>query len=162
MKKLLFWLLPIGWIGVIFYSSSQPYDNQDVRPLLENQLNLRFLEPMLNNIVFSYNQTEVSVDHLGLAGFIEFFLRKGAHVGVYFILACLFYLAFSKTLPKMGRINLVFAFVTTVSYAGLDEWHQSFTPNRTPYWGDVVLDAVGAFLAVLCIISINHWKKRRS
>lgn len=34
-----------------------------------------------------------------------------------------------------------------VSYAGLDEWHQSFVPLREPSVRDVMIDSAGALLA---------------
>lgn len=148
-------------MGLIFYSSSQPYQNQDIKPLLQNRFDFTFLEPAVENIAFTYHQTEISVANLGLLRFIEFFIRKGAHVAVFFVLACLFYYAFRKTFPHWGDLNLAWAFVSTVTYAGLDEWHQGFTPNRTAYWGDVVLDAFGALIAVIVIYLWLTWKKSR-
>jgi VanZ family protein len=38
-----------------------------------------------------------------------------------------------------------------VTYAGLDEWHQSFVPLREPRVRDVVIDATGAFLAQVLV-----------
>lgn len=162
VKKLIYWLFPIAWIGVIYYSSAQPYQNQDIKPLLNERLKLNFLEPIVENISFSYNQTEVSVTNLGLDGFVEFFIRKGAHIGVFFILALLFYLALRKSFPNLEKLNVFISFVLTVSYAGLDEWHQSFTPNRTAYLGDVVLDAMGALLAVCSLFIWISYRNYRS
>lgn len=48
MAKYMYWLLPIGWMGVIFYSSAQPYEQQDVKPLLEGTFDLSFLVPYLD------------------------------------------------------------------------------------------------------------------
>jgi VanZ family protein len=38
-----------------------------------------------------------------------------------------------------------------VSYAGLDEWHQSFVPLREPRVRDVIIDAIGALLAQVLV-----------
>lgn len=161
MKKFLYWLLPIGWMGVIFLSSSTPYEKQDVKPLLNNVEFLRFLEPYLQPISFVYNQSVVSVDHLGLAGFLEFFLRKGAHVGVFFLLLDFLYIAFRKTTELSFNRAVAFSFFITVAYAVTDEIHQGFTPNRTPYLGDVLLDSIGALLAASLLTVIRKYQMRQ-
>jgi VanZ family protein len=38
-----------------------------------------------------------------------------------------------------------------VSYAGLDEWHQSFVPLREARFRDVLIDSTGALLAQLLV-----------
>ncbi|SDQ24864.1 VanZ family protein [Virgibacillus salinus] len=157
MKKYFFWLLPISWMGIIYYSSAQPYEDQDVKPLLTNMVDLSFLTPFVDWISFTYHHSEVSVAVLGTAGFVEFFLRKGAHVGVFFVLMCLFYIALNRSCDMKFRSLITISFCLTVAYAGLDEFHQGFTANRTPYLGDVVLDGVGAALATICLMLVK-WK----
>lgn len=162
MGKWLYWLLPLGWMGIIFYSSAQPYQNQDIRPLLGDFLDLSLLKPILAGISFSYNGSEVSVAAQGVAGFLEFFIRKGAHVGVYFVLCCFFYLAVRKSASFRMRTSLAISFFGTVAYAITDEIHQSFTSNRTPYSGDIVLDSVGALAVVGCLWLFHQWKMPRT
>ncbi|MGJ9457638.1 VanZ family protein [Oceanobacillus sp. CF4.6] len=162
MKKYLYWLLPMGWMGIIFYSSATPYEQQDIKPLMGSLIDFSFLEPFVGWISFTYNHSLVNVDVLGINGFIEFFIRKGAHVTVFFLLACFFYIAFRKSTDFRIEIRLLFSFLLTVIYAVLDELHQGMTPNRTPYAGDVMLDSIGALIAVFCIISINWFGKRRN
>ena len=41
----------------------------------------------------------------------------------------------------------LYTLLIAVTYAGLDEWHQSFVPLREPRVRDVVIDATGALLA---------------
>ena len=45
----------------------------------------------------------------------------------------------------------VMTLLIAVSYAGLDEWHQSFVPLREPRVRDVIIDAIGALLAQLLV-----------
>ncbi|MFB4167816.1 VanZ family protein [Virgibacillus sp. JSM 102003] len=157
MKKYIYWLLPIGWMGIIYYSSAQPYEDQDVKPLLKSSFDLSFLTPLVDWISFTYHHSEVSVAELGTAGIVEFFLRKGAHVGVFFVLMCLFYIALRSTCDMKFLPLIIISYSLTIAYAGLDEFHQGFTANRTPYIGDVVLDGVGAAIAALCLLLIK-WK----
>ncbi|RCW74738.1 VanZ family protein [Saliterribacillus persicus] len=161
MKRLLVWLYPIGWMGLIFYSSDQPYQKQDIKPFMDEYINLAFLEPVLNKMNFTYHNTEVSLEALGVKGIVEFFIRKGAHVTVFFVLTLLFYYAMKQTSQKNWAKLMLYAFIFTVIYAGLDEWHQGLTPNRTPYFGDVLLDTFGGLIAVLVIISFKKIKSIR-
>ena len=70
---------------------------------------------------------------------LELLLKKGAHLGVYAVLAIL--LAYAIAVPRYGRRV---AFALAVLYAISDEFHQSFTPGRTPHAADVLIDAAGA------------------
>ncbi|MFD1849034.1 VanZ family protein [Oceanobacillus bengalensis] len=158
MKKILYWLLPVGWMGIIFISSSTPYENQDIKPLLGSFIDFSFLEPLVSWITFTYNQSLVSVDALGINGFIEFFIRKGAHFGVFFVLLCLFYFAIVKTTHLTYKKAIFISFLLSVAYAITDELHQGMTPNRTPYVGDVIIDSIGAGIAILCISILRWWK----
>ncbi|MFZ3576892.1 VanZ family protein [Virgibacillus sp. DJP39] len=161
MIKYKYWLLPVLWMGVIYYSSATPYEEQDIKPFLSDTIDLSFLVPLFDWITFQYHNSEVSVSVLGIEGFIEFFVRKGAHVTVYFILFSLFFLAIKKTLSVSLSKTLVFSMVFTSMYAILDEFHQGFTQNRTPYIGDVGLDLFGAAMAMAFIILICTWKRKR-
>ncbi|WP_404454341.1 VanZ family protein [Virgibacillus necropolis] len=161
MKKYTYWLLPICWMGVIFYSSSTPYQEQDIKPFMSEYLDFSFLIPIVEGISFSYHHSQVSVAALGINGFIEFFVRKGAHVSVYLILMCLFYLACKQTLRISFKARLAISFILTSLYAVTDEIHQGFTQNRTPYAGDVGLDVFGALIALVAIVFINNLIKRR-
>ncbi|MFD1039952.1 VanZ family protein [Virgibacillus byunsanensis] len=161
MRKFNYWLLPLTWMGVIFYSSGQPYEEQDIKPMLADAIDLSFLVPLVDWVSFSYHKSEVSVNALGINGFIEFFVRKGAHVLVFSILMCLFFIALRKSTDVQFNVNIIISFFLTVAYAGLDEFHQGLTPNRTPYVGDVLLDSFGAGIAV-CLIVLLYWKKSRA
>ena len=48
---------------------------------------------------------------------------------------------------RPGRLAL--AFLLTLIYAGLDEWRQSFVPERSASLLDLVLDLAGAAIGVL-------------
>lgn len=159
MRKLFYWLISFFWIIIIFYSSAQPYEKQDIKPLLTNSIDLSFLVPIFDWVSFTYHRSEVSINALGVEGFIEFFIRKGAHFTVYFILVCLLYFALKKSTSISNSGNIIISFFLAVAYAGIDEYHQSFTANRTPYFGDVILDAFGAFVACVCLHAL-HKRKR--
>ncbi|WP_257350233.1 VanZ family protein [Pseudalkalibacillus decolorationis] len=148
MKKfILYWLPVLIWVGIIFYSSSQPYQEQDIKPFLSDQIPLDWVSGLFGNLEFDYAGEEVSVDQLGEAGFVEFFLRKLAHLSVYFILFLLIYRAIFCT-TKIKYIKTT-ALLLSFIYAASDEFHQGFTANRSPYTEDVLLDTVGIIIGAL-------------
>ncbi|WP_226037116.1 VanZ family protein [Aquibacillus saliphilus] len=155
MGKWIYWVLPLSWMGVIYYSSSQPYQEQDIKPMLSNFVDLSFLDNYVSWIKFTYHQSEVSAAALGVNGLVEFFIRKGAHVTVFLVLMLLVYVALVKTISKSRNLLILIALLSTICYAALDEIHQGFTPNRTPFLGDVVLDSVGALLGVGIILVVR-------
>lgn len=161
MRKYVYSLLPFIWMGIIFYASAQPYEKQNIQPLLANKMDLSFLQPYVEWMSFTYNQSIVSVEKLGVEGFIEFFIRKGAHVFVFFVLCCLFYVALKEVIKITFFWNLVISLVLTIVYACFDEFHQGFTENRTSYIGDVVLDGFGAVLSVICISGVAYFVRKR-
>ena len=79
---------------------------------------------------------------------LSFFLRKGAHMTCYFVLAALLLAACSsfgiKQWKKAGLVLLSCAVL-----AGLDEYHQTFVQGRSGALSDVGIDLLGATAAVL-------------
>jgi VanZ family protein len=85
-------------------------------------------------------------------------LRKIAHLTEFFILAFLLFRAY-QSYGVNFRQALVFALAAAVGAAGFDEWHQSFTPGRTPSLIDVGVDSFGAILFIgLKIIETKNIK----
>lgn len=74
-------------------------------------------------------------------------VKKAGHAVLYGVLAWLYRGALQGDGPPSGRARLL-AFGLAVLYAVTDEIHQSFVPGRTPSPWDVVIDGVGAALAV--------------
>lgn len=139
-------------MAMLFYSSSMPYTQQNTKPLLASVLSARPFESALSSVAFMYSDALVSVETVGYYGFIEFFIRKAAHFFSFFVLgyAWLFGL---RGKMKDKWLALVVTVIICVSYAALDEFHQSLTPNRTPLIEDVILDISGALSGmVVCLL----------
>ena len=86
-RKWLFWIPVLLWMGLIFYSSAQPYKKQDMRSDIEQYVNVEFVKEHFSWVSIDYGGgTPVSIANKGVGGFIEFFLRKGAHFMVFFML----------------------------------------------------------------------------
>ncbi len=81
------------------------------------------------------------------SGKIEHYVRKLAHVTEYFILAVS--VAFPLYVYGLRGIALVLvAGIFCVSFAGLDEYHQSFVAGRSPSKRDVLIDSIGVILGI--------------
>lgn len=155
LKKLYYWLPPIFWAGVIFFASSQPYEQQDLRSTLSDRFNLEIVENVFGEAGFTYAGSEISIAARGVEGFVEFFIRKGAHVAGYLILGFLVYRLLNHYFQK--RLYMFFSALSIViMYATLDEIHQYFTPNRTALVEDVILDSVGGLIGILLAQLIYH------
>ncbi|WP_215113344.1 VanZ family protein [Exiguobacterium sp. s63] len=141
------------WIALIliglFLSSATPYSDQSIVSPLE-RFNWTWIEPTLANVQFDYAGKEISLDTLGTAGLIEFFMRKTAHVVTFLVLGALFVRAISRTNLHAG-LNLLFAWALVNTVAIFDEYHQSLTPERTALLEDVLLDSTGAAAGVVLI-----------
>lgn len=91
------------------------------------------------------------------SGWLDYGLKKGAHITVYGLLA----LAFRFALDDGNRLSATqrtrLAFVLTLLYAISDEWHQSFTPRRQPRLMDIGYDTLGALLALACWRLRGQW-----
>lgn len=154
MKKiLLYWLPVLLWMGIIFYASSQPYEKQDLRPALAANLDLSIIENLFSSITFHYAGDEISIQALGAAHFLEFFIRKAAHFLTYFVLGFLLYRALSYHFLN-NRLTFMSSWFLTILYAISDEVHQSFTPNRTPHVEDVMIDAAGGLIGITLALFI--------
>ncbi|MFD1736960.1 VanZ family protein [Bacillus salitolerans] len=149
LRMSLYWLPMLIIAGTIFWFSSQPYQHQDVRPLLGEYVSKEWIVQKFSWVEFTYAGREISVRNLTPMTFVEFFIRKGAHVGVFFILGFFTCRAMYFT---FSRKKIVPSLVTTalfiILYATMDEIHQHFTGDRTPLINDVMLDSVGGMLGI--------------
>ena len=80
-------------------------------------------------------------------GFWDILVEKGGHMAGYALLA-VSYLHALNNVQAIKPIRFVAAFCLTVLYAISDEWHQGFTPGRTPSFLDVIIDGVGGLIGI--------------
>lgn len=141
-RKLKYWLPVILWMGFIFWMSTEEFTAQNTS---------LFIEPIIRFLLPGASQHAVDVIHD--------FIRKGGHVGEYFILGLLLFRAFrSGSKARYPLRWAAFALGIVILYASTDEFHQSFVPGRTPSPIDVGIDSVGGILAqVVCV----GWQRRR-
>lgn len=53
---------------------------------------------------------------------------------------------------KAGFLVIIFSLIFSVSYAILDEIHQSYVPGRTSSQFDIFADASGSLIGILAVI----------
>ncbi|MFD0697840.1 VanZ family protein [Paenibacillus sp. GCM10027628] len=157
LKQFLLYVLPIIlWFGLIFALSSQSYQEQDIKPILKKELSDKTITNHFAGTSFSYGSHLISIKADGAFGFIEFFIRKSAHLLVYSVLGMLIARLFkSLTHWRLSRSYFCSVLICAV-YAATDEFHQSFVPGRTALVTDVVLDTCGAALGILLYLSISQ------
>lgn len=114
---------------------------------------------MLHKFIYLYSPVLVwmififwlsSIPHLQATSnpFWNFVTRKSAHISEFGILGILLYRAF-------GFKKTYLAVLIALLYAGSDEYHQSFVPQRVGVLSDIIYDLSGILLG----IGVVKWKK---
>lgn len=85
----------------------------------------------------------------------DFYIRKAAHIGEYFILAILYFYAFTKSTSLSRPKRLLFTLILAVIYAITDEFHQTFVFDRTGKIVDVFIDGMGVLAATT---ALRFWR----
>ena len=90
----------------------------------------------------------------------QFYIRKTAHFTEYLLLGVS--VAFPLYVYGLRGIWLViFAGGFCITFAGLDEFHQSFVAGRSPQKRDVVIDSCGVLIGVV-LTRIVCWMGRKT
>ncbi|GAF65009.1 hypothetical protein BTS2_1906 [Bacillus sp. TS-2] len=149
--------LLVSLISVLVYSSSQSYSSQDIRPYLDS-LSLEWLIPIVGEIEFTYGEQHVSVNNYGISGFVEFFVRKGAHLVLFAGMGFLLY-SFFFFFKNKRRFSFLISLFLIILIATVDEARQLLNPDRTGSYQDVILDSVGGLLGISFALIL--WKKHK-
>jgi VanZ family protein len=150
-------------MAILFFSSSQTYQQQSQVGTINKWLDSQPFREQLQGIAFEYGGKEISIQANGYSKFIEFFVRKGAHFFTYFLLGGSWFIGLVPRIKGLFLTGVV-SCLAAAGYAGLDEFHQMATGGRTPLFQDVALDTLGALTAVvLCLLvfGLKKTKKRR-
>lgn len=96
----------------------------------------------------------------GEASVVKSFLHNGAHILAYGALAAAWWTLLVRRVqpPYLG----VAAWGLSLAYGVVDELHQAVVPGRTCSVTDLGSDAVGAWLAILCLCWLHQqqWRAR--
>ncbi len=129
-----YWLPPLFWMALIWGLSS------DVGSSAQTS---RFLVPLLTWLFPWATPGQIALGH-GL-------VRKLGHVVEYAALAALWFRALRGERRLALPISAWTALAVSVAWAILDELHQSTVVSRTASATDVMIDAVGATLALFTL-----------
>jgi VanZ family protein len=128
------WWPAFAWASFIFIMSTESFSAQHTA---------RFIEPILRWLMPSLTDAQFVLIH--------YVIRKAAHFTEYVMFSLLLYRGVRGGGRGWHWTWGLAAFSIATGYAALDEIHQLFVTSRhaSPY--DVMIDAVGALLAVAAI-----------
>ena len=149
IRRVVFLILCIIWMGIIFYMSSKSGD--DSSGMSHGLVNfVTGIFPFLKVIPFEI---------------LNFLIRKGAHFTEYGLFA-LWIIGFLWTFDAV-RDRYVALGVAAVGfcafYAATDEVHQGFVSGRSPKFTDVIIDSSGALtFSIICLVIMYVIKRKTS
>ncbi|MDE6882382.1 MAG: VanZ family protein [Lachnospiraceae bacterium] len=137
-------ILAVLWMAVIFGFSAQPKEESG---MVSEEVSERLLN--VTGWFFHLNIDEERVHEAARA--LERYVRKGAHMTEFAVLAVLLYLWIGRW--RMSRLRQYgIAVMLAILYAGSDEFHQLFVEGRAGLVSDVVVDGTGAVLGLALFI----------
>jgi len=169
------WIIALLIIGLLFFLSSIP--SLRVVPLIKqaNQLLVRydltvtrFAQWIASRLPMEPNELRplerISNDFYRYARenpvIIEFFLRKIAHVIIFFMITLALFLVAHQYIRR-SSLAVFTSFMGGGLLAFLDEYRQTFVDGRFGSWIDVMIDMTGVTLGVCLIIFSLLITKRR-
>jgi|SRR5215469_1639793 len=103
----------------------------------------RVIIPILHRIFPFATERELRLMHIGI--------RKLAHIVEFGVFSVAVFRGVRAERRGWSLRWAVITLLIAVSYAALDEWHQSFVPLREARVRDVFIDATGALLAQVLV-----------
>ena len=88
----------------------------------------------------------------------DWIVKKGGHALGYGLLAFAYLCGLKGESSRVSLRQLLGAWLMAVLYSATDEFHQSFTPGRHPAVTDVMIDAIGA--AVALILAARYYEQK--
>ena len=135
-RKIFRWVCLIIWMIVIFMFSNQAYSGNVTHGIID-----RVLSDYLSGNWIS---------------FVNFFIRKFAHLFEYFVLTMLVYLVIIEY-SKLKKYIYYFSFLFCFLYSVTDEIHQAFVPGRTAVFRDCIIDCCGG----LCFLILIYYRNKK-
>ena len=142
-------VLILLWCALIFFMSSEIADDSAKRSggIINKMASIAAS-------LFGTNEPDPS-----LIDVYEFYLRKLAHMFLYFVLALLS-VCFLSTYPTERVKILLYSLAFCLFYAITDEIHQLFVEGRSGSFKDVMIDMCGTLTARLLVWAFFHIRGR--
>ena len=149
-KKALKWLPVALWMLLIFLLSAQPASQS-------SSLSGGFIEYFLKKLYpgFLSLPKEQAVE---IIQNLQYIIRKSAHAGLYFMLSSLSFIPLYEYKYTFAK-KAIIAQILATGYAITDELHQLFIAGRSCEAGDVLIDSLGAFCAIVFLYVFTFIKK---
>ena len=145
-------VLAIVWMCVIFVFSGQSKEESGA---VSEGFSYRMVSS--TGLLFHLHIDEEKIREI--AGAIERFVRKGAHMTEFAILALLLYGWLCRWQLSRMRKTAVAA-ILAVLYACSDELHQLFVAGRAGRFSDVLIDSAGVVLGMAVFLLILRFVDR--
>ena len=150
MKRNIFTLMVLLWMGIIFWFSAQPADQSERMSLSVGHVaGLLFVDGYEDWPQERQEAFEEEIDHG---------VRKAAHFTEYAILGLLL-TAMYRAYGHEGERLFLLAAGTGSLYAATDEFHQLFVPGRSGQISDVLLDSAGVMAGLLVLAAVRSYRK---
>ncbi|MGD8554795.1 MAG: VanZ family protein [Anaerolineales bacterium] len=113
----------------------------------------RFLPALAIMAIIFYlsSQPASALPHFGP---LDLPLKKAGHMIAYGLLGLAY--DFGLAIAPSLRRRRVLALLLATLFAMSDELHQSFVPGRNAWWGDVMIDGLGAALAIYLVARYSN------
>ncbi len=98
-------------------------------------------------VIFGFSS--MSINKEADFSWLDFVVKKSAHVVEYAVLYFLLFRAWSSKWEKTDKKILIWSMVVAVLYALSDEWHQTFVPGREGTFRDVGFDSIGVLFSYI-------------
>lgn len=162
-KKALSCFLLITWLLIIFLFSNTLGDKSDEQSKLIVEQIVKAPSSEKNDIEETNKNSNNIEEKANLnIEYLNYIVRKVAHMGEYFILALLVL----NVIYQFKNDRKISDYIICVSfcfvYAITDEVHQLFVAGRTGQFSDVLIDTLGASIACFVIMLIKWIKLRKS
>ena len=144
MKKAIFIILLVLWMGIIFMFSNR-------NGLKSEHDSDSFINKTIIAIykIFDHNPSDERIEQI--IDTFSFPVRKIAHFTEYFILGILMFLCFREFNIKDIYLLILLCFLYAIS----DEIHQLFVIGRDGSFRDVLIDTLGSTTSLLTMEKIN-------
>jgi len=151
------WIIVCICLTGIMHFSQQQFNQQDISPFIEQSERLVQAVQNLPPIEFSYHNRVIN-SHQDTVAFIQFVIRKLAHVTIYGIFGLSLLLA-TRPILKNQPIRWIIVGMLVLLTAVLDETNQLYSSGRTGCREDILLDFSGYVLFSLIYFMTCATKK---
>lgn len=91
-----------------------------------------------------------------ITGKVSIFIRKSAHVFLYFSFTIFLLLGFKEINFRSNMEYIKYSIIICFSYAIFDEFHQLFSSGRDAKLSDVFVDIIGGIIAIIVFLTVKH------